>query len=110
MRRCFVFAGRNFKELVRDRLNLIFGLGFPLVLLLLLTAIQRNVPVQLFELDQLTPGIAVFGLIIPIMNVLLSAILNGEPLFEWQYLAALVLVCGGIYLVNRPNGKLGVRK
>ena len=46
--------------------------------------------------------IAVFGLIIPIMNVLLSAILNGEPLFEWQYLAALVLVCGGIYLVNRP--------
>ena len=28
--------------------------------------------------------IAVFGLIIPIMNVLLSAILNGEPLFEWQ--------------------------
>ena len=52
--------------------------------------------------------IAVFGLIIPIMNVLLSAILNGEPLFEWQYLAALVLVCGGIYLVNRPNGKLEV--
>lgn len=46
--------------------------------------------------------IAVFGLIIPIMNVLLSAILNGEPLFEWQYLAALMLVCGGIYLVNRP--------
>ena len=36
------------------------------------------------------------------LNVLLSAILNGEPLFEWQYLAALVLVCGGIYLVNRP--------
>ena len=53
--------------------------------------------------------IAVFGLIIPIMNVLLSAILNGEPLFEWQYLAALVLVCGGIYLVNRPNGKLESR-
>ena len=42
------------------------------------------------------------SLIIPIMNVLLSAILNGEPLFEWQYLAALMLVCGGIYLVNRP--------
>ena len=28
--------------------------------------------------------IAVFGLIIPVMNVLLSALLNGEPLFEWQ--------------------------
>lgn len=47
--------------------------------------------------------IAVFGLVIPIMNVLLSALLNGEPLFEWQYLAALVLVCVGIYLVNKPK-------
>ena len=45
--------------------------------------------------------IAVFGLIIPVMNVLLSALLNGEPLFEWQYIVALVLVCVGIYLVNR---------
>ena len=35
------------------------------------------------------------------MNVLLSALLNGEPLFEWQYIAALVLVCVGIFLVNR---------
>ena len=47
--------------------------------------------------------IAVFGLIIPVMNVLLSAVLNGEPLFEWQYLAALALVCCGIYLVNKPK-------
>lgn len=50
--------------------------------------------------------ISVFGLIIPVMNVLLSAVLNGEPLFEWNYLAALVLVCGGIFLVNRaPQAK-----
>ena len=32
------------------------------VVLLLLTAIQANVPVALFELDKLTPGICVFGL------------------------------------------------
>ena len=32
---------------------------------------------------------------------LLTALLNGEPLFEWNYLAALVLVCIGIFLVNR---------
>ena len=47
--------------------------------------------------------ISVFGLLIPVVNTLLSALLNGEPLFEWQYLAALVLVCGGIFLVNRPR-------
>ena len=60
--RILVFSRRNLRELVRDKLNLIFGLGFPIILLLLLTAIQRNIPVSMFELDQLTPGIAVFGL------------------------------------------------
>jgi ABC-2 type transport system permease protein len=47
---------------LRDRLNIAFGLGFPLVLLCLLTAIQSNVPVSLFEIDSLAPGIAVFGM------------------------------------------------
>lgn len=56
------FANRCLKELLRDRLTLIFGLGFPLVLLGLLTVIQHNIPVNLFELSTLTPGIAVFGL------------------------------------------------
>lgn len=56
------FAKRNVKEIVRDPLTLGFGLGFPLVLLLLLSAIQANVPVSLFEIEHLTPGITVFGL------------------------------------------------
>ncbi|MBO7157051.1 MAG: ABC transporter permease, partial [Clostridia bacterium] len=60
--RMLTFAGRNTKELLRDPLTLAFGLGFPLVLLFLLSAIQANVPVPLFEIDHLIPGIAVFGL------------------------------------------------
>lgn len=56
------FALRNFKEMVRDKLNLAFGLGFPVVLLLLLSMIQANIPVSLFQIDKLSPGIAVFGL------------------------------------------------
>ena len=56
------FAARNAKEILRDPINLAFGLGFPLALLLLLSAIQANIPVALFELQYLTPGIAVFGL------------------------------------------------
>ena len=56
------FAKRNAKEMLRDPLTLFFGLGFPLVLLLLLSAIQANIPVALFELQHLTPGITVFGL------------------------------------------------
>ncbi|MDO4732215.1 MAG: ABC transporter permease [Bacillota bacterium] len=56
------FANRNIKEILRDPLNLFFGLGFPLVLILLLSAIQANIPVALFEIQHLTPGITVFGL------------------------------------------------
>ena len=60
--RMLVFAKRNAKELLRDPLTVAFGLGFPLVLLLLLSAIQANIPVPLFEIKRLSPGIAVFGL------------------------------------------------
>lgn len=56
------FANRNTKEILRDPLTLIFGLGFPIVLILLLSAIQANIPVALFEIASLTPGITVFGL------------------------------------------------
>ena len=56
------FAKRNVKEILRDPLSLFFGIGFPVILLLLLTAIQANIPVPLFELRHLSPGIAVFGL------------------------------------------------
>ena len=60
--RMLTFAKRCAKEILRDPMNLIFGLGFPVVLLLLLSAIQANVPVSLFEIERLTPGLAVFGL------------------------------------------------
>ena len=60
--RMLTFAGRNTKEILRDPLTLFFGLGFPLVLLLLLSAIQANIPVAMFEIEHLTPGITVFGL------------------------------------------------
>lgn len=60
--RLFTFSNRTAKEILRDPLNLFFGLGFPLVLIGLLTAIQANIPVEMFELEHLTPGITVFGL------------------------------------------------
>ena len=60
--RIMTFAKRCGNEILRDPINLGFGLGFPLVLLLLLTTMQKNIPVHLFEIDTLTPGITVFGL------------------------------------------------
>ena len=60
--RMMTFAKRCAKEILRDPINLGFGLGFPLVLLVLLSAIQASIPVELFEINTLTPGITVFGL------------------------------------------------
>lgn len=60
--RVLAFSGRSAKEILRDPLNLGFGLGFPIILILMLSAIQANIPVSLFEIESLTPGITVFGL------------------------------------------------
>lgn len=60
--RLWSFSVRTTKEILRDKLNLAFGLGFPTVLLLLLSAIEANIPAELFAIEQLAPGIAVFGL------------------------------------------------
>ena len=62
MRRMMAFADRTMKEILRDPLTVFFGLGFPLIVLLLLSLIQANIPVAMFELPHLTPGITVFGL------------------------------------------------
>lgn len=58
----WAFSSRTTKEIVRDPLNLGFGLAFPLVLLVLLTAIQSNIPVKVFVIEDLAPGITIFGL------------------------------------------------
>lgn len=62
MRQTMVFAQRNAREMLRDPLTVAFGIGFPVVVMLLLTAIQANVPVAIFEIQNITPGMAVFGL------------------------------------------------
>jgi len=60
-----LFAGRNAKEIIRDPINLFFGLGFPLVLLFLFYIINQAIPPEaqntLFEIQNTAPGIAVFG-------------------------------------------------
>ena len=72
-------------------LAFISGAGY-----LLWALLMKNNPVS---------RIAIFGFVNPVVNVLLSAVLNGEPLFRWQYLAALAAVCVGIWLVNKAPAK-----
>lgn len=57
-----IFSKRVLKEILRDPLNLIFGALLPVALLFLFSAIQAKVPVPLFNIESITPGLAVFGL------------------------------------------------
>ncbi len=66
MQRCFAFAERNLKELLRDPLSYIFCLGFPLIMLVVMTLVDSSIPAEanmtIFRINNLGPGIAVFGL------------------------------------------------
>lgn len=61
-----VFAKRNVKEILRDPLTLFFGAAFPVILLILLWMIGKNIPdgagPSTFKIELLAPGIALFGL------------------------------------------------
>ena len=84
--RMLTFAKRNFKEILRDPLNLAFMFGFPLVLLGLLSAIQANIPVAMFEIAHLAPGITVFGLsFMTLFSATLIAKDRGSALLQRLY-------------------------
>ena len=53
------FAKRNFKELVRDPLSLVFEIVLPIFLLFIFQ--QFNIPGDSYKLENFTPGIIVFG-------------------------------------------------
>lgn len=63
--RITLFAKRNTKEILRDTTNLFFGLGFPLILLVLLSVINASIPAEanntMFSIENLAPGLAMFG-------------------------------------------------
>ncbi len=57
---------RNLKELLRDPVSSIFCLGFPLLMLAIMSIVNSSIPpeanMRLFEIGRLCPGIAVFSL------------------------------------------------
>jgi ABC-2 type transport system permease protein len=59
--RSVVFAIRNRKELLRDPFSWVFGVGLPLVLLLIISGLQRAIGQEIFRMENFAPGIAIFG-------------------------------------------------
>lgn len=62
---CKAFTKRNIKEILRDPLSYIFCIAFPLVMLIVMTLINSGIPAQaqmdVFDINNLAPGIVVFG-------------------------------------------------
>ena len=60
------FTKRTAKEIILDPLSLFFGIGFPVILLLLLSAINSGIPdghgPDNFKIENLAPAVSVFGL------------------------------------------------
>lgn len=80
------FSLRVAREILRDPLTVGFGLGFPVVLLLLLSAIQANIPVELFAIHRLAPGVSVFGLsFLTLFSALLVAKDRSSALLQRLY-------------------------
>ena len=61
--RTLVFAGRNFRELLRDPLSYIFCLGFPVIMLIIMSIVNKSIPAEagmtIFNIENLSSGIAV---------------------------------------------------
>ncbi len=76
MNRITAFSKRNIKEILRDPLSYIFCLGFPLVMLVIMTLVNESIPPEtgmvIFRIDNLSSGIAVFGLTFVMLFICLS--------------------------------------
>lgn len=74
--RIAAFSRRNFLEIIRDPLSYIFCLGFPLVMLIIMSLVNDSLPPEagmtIFRIDNLAGGIAVFGLTFVMLFVCLS--------------------------------------
>ncbi len=105
MSRCIAFASRNLKELLRDPLSYIFCLGFPLVMLVVMTLVNESIPAEanmtIFRVDNLSAGIAVFGMTFVMLFTCLSVSkdragsflvrLYASPMRPWDFILGYIM-------------------
>ncbi|MDG0796019.1 DMT family transporter [Pectobacterium punjabense] len=68
--------------------------------LILLSSIAFSLWSQLLKYNRVGM-VAPFNFLIPVSGTALSALFLNESILEWKYFFALILVCSGIWLVNR---------
>lgn len=81
-----------------------FAGGMILLYLALLSAVAFTLWTILLKYNEVAK-ITVYNFLIPIFGVILSAVFLGEPIFELRKEIALLFVCLGIYIINKPKLK-----
>lgn len=59
--KALAFAERNRKEILRDPLTLLLGVVMPVAMLWLFSSLEGIMPLDLFTIEKLTPGMIVFS-------------------------------------------------
>lgn len=95
--RWMAFTKRTAKEIILDPLTIAFGIGMPVAVLLLLSAINSGIPAghgpDNFRIDQLTPGINVFAMsFLTLMGGLLLSKDRGSSLLQRLFTTPLTAV------------------
>lgn len=76
--RTLAFSKRNAKEILRDPLSLIFGVGFPVVLMTAFHFLSKSIEgmPDVFSIGTLAPGMVVFGL--SFLSIFLGILISGD--------------------------------
>ena len=72
--------------------------------LALLSSIAFSLWTTLFKYNPVSK-VSIFNFLTPIFGTILSALILSEDVFNLKNISALILVCFGIYIVNKPKQK-----
>ena len=106
------FSKRNAKEILRDPLSLIFGVGFPVVLMTAFYFLSKSIEgmPDIFSVGTLAPGMVVFGL--SFLSIFLGILISGDretaflsrlfasPLTAFDFLFGYALPCIAVGLIQ----------
>lgn len=100
MNKLFVLVRRNIKEIIRDPLSLIFCLGFPIVMLVLMQFVLGATPnaPQNFEITSYSAGICVFGYTFAMMFT--AMLIGGDKNTEFINRLYMAPISKSIYLFS----------
>lgn len=108
--RALTFSKRCFKEILRDPLSLIFGIGFPVVLMTAMHFLSKSIEgmPDSFSISAFAPGMVVFGL--SFLSIFLGILLSGdrETAFLARLFASPLTVFDFIFGYSLPGVAVGL--